>query len=178
MTHISHHLDLCIAKLPWVQHTRRDISYDAAVWRCVTEIVDKERTKELLKRVNKILKYMQVKLTVCLKLSMLYTRELFIFAYSDASYVRNFNLSSQLECIMFLKDNTNSCYAIVWSCHNAKLATRSVLHNYLTAFTYSFDVVYSFKFNMEKRTDINKMLQMYTDISSLFEFMSDATVLS
>lgn len=89
--------------------------------------------------------------------------------YSDASYGRNIDLTSQVGYIIFLSDKCDKFQPLYWSSHKAKQVTRSVLRNVMMAFSNAFDMAFSIKVEFE--IIINQCIPIVMVIDSLSFFM-------
>jgi hypothetical protein len=79
------------------------------------------------KGLNDVVKHLRQTASFTLKYSKIDINSLTLKVDTDASNANNFDGSSQLGYIIFLADSSGKCQPIVWSSHESRHVTRSVL---------------------------------------------------
>jgi hypothetical protein len=90
--------------------------------------------------------------------------------FTDASFVNNADLSSQIGFVIALADENNKANILHWSSTKCKRITRSVLASELYAMAHGFDVGAAIKGTVESIMEIENLpLVLCTDSKSLYE---------
>ena len=113
-----------------------------------------------------------------LKFPKLDPKRLRLQVYSDASYGKNFDGSSQLGYIIFLADLNGNCQPLFWSSHKSKRVSRSVLGSETMTFADAFDMAYAMKNDLHNMTSLDIPIVMLTDSLSLFDVITKAKITS
>lgn len=98
---------------------------------------------KLIKAVNNILKYLKTTADLSIYFDSYDVESLCTRSYSNTSYVKDYDNTSQLGFVMYLVDPSNSCQHIYWSLLKAKIATGSVLERKSMALADAFDVSFT-----------------------------------
>ncbi len=88
-------------KLGWLGNSRADCAVEISRLAHVTDVIFKERHREIIKRINRVMTY-AVDSHVSLKFPKLDLQTLQVVGFSDASFANNYDLTSQLGHIVFI----------------------------------------------------------------------------
>ena len=92
-----------------------------------------------------------------------------LFAFTDASFANNKDLSSQIGYVLALVDATDKANIVHWSSVKCKRVTRSVLASELYAMAHGFDIGAAVKSTIERLLQIELPLVLCTDSRSLYD---------
>lgn len=95
-----------------------------------------------------------------------------IVGYSDAAFANNPDLTSQLERIIVLMDNSKSAIPVSFKSYKSRRVTRSILSAEVIVFADLFDDAYALRSQMEQVTSSAIPMHLLTDSKSLFDIIS------
>jgi hypothetical protein len=162
-------------KLSWAAKTRPDISCAIAQAAQVTGGMYATEPLKYIKGLNAVVKHLRKTASFTLKYPKLDINSLTLKVITDASFAHNYDGSSQLGYIIFLADASGKCQQIVWSFHNTRRVTRSVLGSETVAFADGFDAAYSLKHDLQTILKRSVDILMYTDSLSLFDVITKSS---
>jgi len=125
--------------------------------------------KEDVKALNKRLQWQIENQVRGLKYVKLDKKSLRLYAFTDASFANNKDLSSQIGYILVLADSTNKANIIHWTSIKCKRVTRSVLASELYAIVTGFDIGAAIKATVEQLLQIELPLILCIDSRSLYD---------
>lgn len=125
-------------KLAWLSKSRPDCLFEIAQLAQVTEEMFLQQPSAYIRRLNKAIKYATDN-RIALKIPKLHRSSLRIVGFSDASFAKNSDLSSQLGYVIFLGDQSNNVVPIVFRSYKARRITRSAMDGEVIAFSDMFD---------------------------------------
>jgi hypothetical protein len=89
--------------------------------------------------------------------------------FTDASFINNKDLFSQIGYILVLADIMNKANIMHWSLIKCKRITKSVLVSKLYTMAYGFNISATIKSTIEQLLQIKLPLILYTDLKSLYK---------
>ena len=112
------------AKFAWIGHARPDVvsSINKAA-----QVTPQTFGKDKILQINKAVKLVMKTASLCLIYGPLDKTSLQRRVYTDASFARNEELSSQLGFIILLCDASNRAHILDFSCRKSKRVVRSIL---------------------------------------------------
>ena len=158
-------------KLAWLANTRPDCLFEISQLAQVTEDMFNQKPKQILQRLNKAVAF-AVDNRVSLRIPKLDKSTLRVTGYSDASFANNADLSTQLDHICFLRDDTGALIPIFFKSYKAKRVTRSAMAGEVIAFSDLFDVAAVLSAELEVLLGTKVPVQLLTDRKSLFDVIS------
>ena len=158
-------------KLAWLANTRPDCLFEISQLAHVTEDMFNQKPKQILQRLNKAVAF-AVDNRVSLRIPKLDKSTLRVTGYSDASFANNADLSTQLDHICFLRDDTGALIPIFFKSYKAKRVTRSAMAGEVIAFSDLFDVAAVLSAELEVLLGTKVPVQLLTDRKSLFDVIS------
>ena len=130
-----------------------------------------QKPKQILHRLSKAVPF-AVDNRVSLQIPKLDKRTPRVIGYSDAFFANNADLSTQLDHICFLGDNTGAVIPISFKSYKAKRVTRSDMAGEVIAFSDLFDVAAVLSAELEVLLGTKVSVQLLTDSKSLFDVIS------
>ena len=92
-----------------------------------------------------------------------------MIVFTDALFVNNRDLSSQIGYILVLADRTGYANIIYWFSTKCKRVTRSVLASELYSIAYGFDMGALVKSIIDRVLEMELLLVVCTNLKSLYE---------
>jgi hypothetical protein len=121
-----------------------------------------------MKSLNKRLSWQIENTNRGLKFVELDVNTLQLLVFTDASFVNNKDLSSQIDYILVLADASNKANIIHWSSVKCKRVTRSILASELYSMAHGFNIDTAIKSTLDKILQVNLLLILCTDSKSLY----------
>lgn len=158
-------------RLAWLINSRPDFLFDIAKIAQVIEDMFYERPKHYIGQLKKVIKYATDNFTT-VKILKLDMESLQIVGFSDASFVNNYDLSSQHGYVILLVNDTNQAAPIVFRSYKARRVTRYVMPGKIIAFSYKFNYAIDLTNELSQMLKKRIPLQLLTDSKCLFDVIS------
>ncbi|RFU31044.1 hypothetical protein B7463_g5287, partial [Scytalidium lignicola] len=141
-----------------------EASYDLSV---AAQAIDP--SQEDVKSLNKRLQWQIQNVARGIQFVKLDKETLQLLVFTDASFVNNRDLSSQIGYIVALADRKGNANTLHWTSVKCKRVTRSVLALELYGMAYGFDMGAAIKSTIEGILEIDLLLVICTDSRSLYD---------
>ncbi len=113
-------------KLGRLGNSRADCAIEISQLLQVTDAIFEEHHRDIVKRINRMKKF-AVENPVSLKFPKLNLDTIRVIGFSDASFAKNYHLSSQLGHIVFIADGEGNAAPICFKSYKARRVSRSVM---------------------------------------------------
>lgn len=158
-------------RLAWLSYTRPDCLYDISRLAQITESTFINTPSTFITILNKATRYAK-RYKININFPQLDQSSLRVIGYSDASFGKNLDLSSQLSYITFLTDATNKVIPINYKSYKSKRICRSAMAAEVIAFADLFDSAFTLREELSSLLNRHVHLDLFTDSKSLFDIIS------
>ena len=141
-----------------------EAAYDLSVAAQAIKLTEKD-----VKTLNKRIQWQLENAVRGLRFVRLNKESLQLLVFTDASFINNKDLSSQIKYVLVMADVSGRANILHWSSVKCKRVTRSVLASELYAMAHGFDIGASIKSTVDKALGINLPLVLCTDSKSLYD---------
>jgi hypothetical protein len=157
--------------LYWVCHTRPDIACAVSFAQQFTE---ETYGSDTIKSFKRIFVHLRRTLDVALLFPVLDSHSLRVVAYADASFHNCNDNASQLENVIVLSDDSDTCAIVHFSSHKSKRVTGSTMAAKTLVFVDAFDNAFIIRHELTGMLSKDVPLLMMTESKALFDVITRA----
>lgn len=154
------------ALFSWILHSRSDVAVTANL---AAQVPEKTFGPSNIKVLNDSVKYAKRETSIALQYAPPDKSSVNLRVYTDASFVTNDGLASQLGIVLLLCDFGDNAHIIDYRSNKTRKVVRSTMGGEVAAFMEGFNHPFSFARDLQAVLGRIVLVYMYTDPKQLFD---------